>query len=160
MCNNIYIKALTGYFSSQYGISITNKLLMRIFTIEKTLKINGFDTINTNEFFFLLYFSFEHIKQYIESLYNCSHNYNSIQLMRVLELAIYMTYSYFGPTVEYTFSLFVPSGRQEIEHINWKSLILELLFQTEISNKFSRISYDNSYFNNELKQFILKNVNI
>lgn len=71
-----------------------------------------------------------------------------------------MTYSYFGPTVEYTFSLFVPSGRQEIEHINWKSLILELLFQTEISNKFSRISYDNSYFNNELKQFIVKNVNI
>lgn len=134
-----------------YGTEIANKALLRIFYIEKTLKYFDFETIDTNEFFFLLYYVFRYLMDYFR-IKGQNEMYKSMHVVNVMELSSYIVYSYFGPTVDYCFRVFASNL-----NISWKIIILDIVCKTDLPYKLIKLNLDKGYFDMELKQFLLLN---
>ncbi|WBR61452.1 hypothetical protein [Drosophila suzukii associated hytrosavirus 1] len=154
MSENIHVSALSSYLRQLYGKRTTNKLLLRVFIIEKKLKYMDYDTINTNEYFFLLYFVIRHVVEYLQLALKNGLKYLSLEPVNVIELSSYLVYSYFGPSVEYTFNMFVARCKDPTDIIDWKDLILNFLLNSEFSYKMIALNSDTTYLQHELERFL------
>lgn len=151
MSDGNFIHSLSAHLRQRFGLACANKILLRVFLIEKSLKRFGLGTIDTKEFFFILFFVFNHLVEYFLL---SSKKYGKLHLVNVMELASYFTYSYFGPTVEYKFSLFVPDCLDKRINIDWQELILDLITTTDLPQKFLQLNIDNKYYQSKLNEFL------
>lgn len=150
MSDGNFIHSLSAHLRTRFGLEATNKMLLRVFLIEKSLKRHGLDTMGTKEFFFVLFFVFNHLLDH----FLINPQYGELTIMNVMELASYMTYSYFGPTVEYKFSVFVPDCTDKSLKIDWQALILELITNTDLPSKFLMLNIDHKYYKSQLNEFL------
>lgn len=143
MEHNIYISALSAYLTKLYGLQTTNKILLRILYIEKTIKFRGYEKIKTNEYFFLLYYVFRHVET---TLSVC------LGAIDAMELVAYIVYSYFGPSTSYCANIF-------FTHAHIKTNIITILLNTDLACKLMNLSTDAAYYDYEVKQFLFYNNN-
>lgn len=152
MSDGNFIHSLAARLRQRFGLAATNRMLLRVFLIEKSLKRFGLGTIDTKEFFFVLYFIFDHL---IDYFILSTKKYGQLSIVNVMELSSYFTYSYFGPTVEYKFSLFVPECLdKENMQIDWQELILDLITNTDLPRKFLQLNIDHKYYKSKLDEFL------
>lgn len=144
MCSNKFIGAFSRYLEQKYGLTITIDLLLQVLYVEKLLKYYGYDTINTDEFFFLLYFIFDHVRHLPKCL---AHHH--------LQLSLFLVYSYFGPSTEYKINLFISRYCNfEKMTINWKKIILQATMDSNLSKSIFEINYNKDIYEMELKRFL------
>lgn len=124
-----------------YGTEFANILLLRIFIIERTLKLNEYETITTNEYFFLLYVIFRKLLKHISGM----------NIENILELTCYIVYSYFGPDIEYPIKLFIPVSKI----YNWSTILTKLTMETTLPQLLLRLNNDMEYYHKELEQFLM-----
>ena len=155
---SMYVSALSKFFLQWYGLELTNSLLLRIFYVEKTLKWHGYETINTNEYFFLIYYVFINIHKYfIDTIYR-EPVYRTLTPFDIMDLTLYFVYSYCGPTVEYRFSFFIMSPRRQQININWKTIILDIVCNTDLPQKLLKLNMNEKFLNEEIQHFLYKNI--
>lgn len=145
MDQNIYINGLATFLHKSYGIQKTNGILLRILFIEKTIKYRGYQTIKTNEYFFLLYYVFRLL------VANGGIVLHTLDVVNLAELTAYIVYSYFGPSTSYCMHMFVPRTK------NWKSILVYLINNTNLSQQLMNLSTNVDFFNEELRQFLTLN---
>lgn len=155
--SSMYVSALSKFFLQWYGLELTNSLLLRIFYVEKTLKWHGYETINTNEYFFLIYYVFINIHKYfVDTIYR-EPVYRILTPFDIMDLTLYFVYSYCGPTVEYRFNFFIMGQRRQI-HINWKAIILDIVCNTDLPQKLLKLNMDEQFLTEEIQFFLYKNI--
>lgn len=153
---SMYVSALSKFFLQWYGLELTNSLLLRIFYVEKTLKWHGYETINTNEYFFLIYYVFINIHKYfVDTIYR-EPVYRTLTPFNIMDLTLYFVYSYCGPTVEYRFNFFIMSQRQI--NINWTTIILDIVCNTDLPQKLLKLNMDEKFQTEEIQHFLYKNI--
>lgn len=141
-----HLNILSLYLKKKYGVEITNKLLLRIFLIEITLKNNNFDTINTSEYFYVIYCVFKYITE------EAGDKVQNINLIDTMNISIYIIYSYFGCdtgyfmsdffdydeelTAETTTTAILSIKEEEIKtrKRNYSYIVYDIICNTNISN--------------------------
>lgn len=83
--------------------------------------------------------------------------YKTIRLINVIELAAYFVYSYFGPTVEYNFRLFVPRCRATDEVVDWQNTIIDLVWNTNLAQRLITLSTERASLEEEMHKFLVVN---
>lgn len=141
MDHRTYISALSIYLTKLYGTHASTIILLRILYIEKTIKYRGLTGMGTNDFFFVLYYFFSYIVGYFKANLIC------MQPMEVMELVLFIIYSYYGPSSSYCSSIFF-TRKQTKKHI------LPIICKTNITEKLLNLCTNKNLYDIELKYFL------
>lgn len=141
-----YIDSLARYLKGNYGAETAHTLLVRIIFIEKELKYCDYETINTRQFYFIVFYIFKYITTLDQN--NIKH-FNTLQISDVMDLTLYIIYSYIGPSTDYNSNSFLSNKK-----IQWKFIIAEILLKTDISKILLQLNSNKDFYNEELIKFL------
>lgn len=143
-----YIDSFTRYLRLNYNSQVTSELLVRLIFILKKLKWYDYDRIETPEFFFIVYCVFKFIKDLVvtSDSVDTIKKYN-LSTSDIMDITLYIIFSYFGPEIEYPMDHFVS------DKLN-RAVILDIICNTNISNILLRLNADKRFVNKEIKKFL------
>lgn len=141
---NSYIESFNTFLINVFGKDTASDLLLRTYIIDRHLHTFKYETIATQEYYFLLYVTMKHFMAYINTTY----------IQHILELASYFVYSYFGPCTSYSFNLFItklPNDKSD-----WKSITTRMMTTTNLPEIYLKLSSNRDYYDSQLKEFLLQ----
>lgn len=169
-----YVKAISQYFRSMYGIDTAQRLLTDMIIIEKNIKMLQYQSPRTPETIFTIFYTFSQVLAFIRNekfssdskgypqRYYYQHDiekqrtailekYGDITPIALLRISIYLTYSFIGPSVEYPFSTILGSYTKKID---WKKFIVDLIMNTDYSANMLRLHKCSDFFQDNVESFL------
>lgn len=146
-----YISSLSSYLRIFCDLTTADRIMSRIFYIEKVIKYSGFETIKTSEFFFMLYFVFQYVCNHLDqSFWELS---DRLRLhTNIMELSAFIVYSYWGPATNYDLNLFM--SRRSLDSMDWRTLLIQLMMDTRLPKHLMHLATDPQFYTNELEKFL------
>lgn len=142
-----------------YGKKMTNKLLLRIFVIEKKLKYMDYETINTHEYFFLLYYVMSNMLKYMEEALLWENiDYTVIHPVAFTEVVAYVVYSYFGPNTEYPFKMFRSHIKDDKVEFDYKQLIVSFILNSNFSQQILLLNTNTTSRYDAIQNFLTASI--
>ncbi|ACD03526.1 hypothetical protein MdSGHV067 [Musca domestica salivary gland hypertrophy virus] len=151
-----YSAALSAYLRTTYDLATADRILLRLYYIEKTIKFSGNETIKKRQFFFLLYYVFQYVSSHVDTRLIESRSAGKDRfIVNLMEMSAYIVYSYWGPATGYDYSIFMT--RCGMDTIDWRSLIIEMMMGTNLPRHMMQLATDTPFYQQELQKFLKYN---
>lgn len=142
MIEDIYLTCLRNYFERSFGKQNTLLMMTRILITENVLRRKSYETINKREFFFLVY----KICVYLRC------NYEELNPVNLIEMALYVVYSFYGPSTSYYFNDFISTDNDDNNGV-FTNIFYEML-RSDFTHVLFKLNEKKSFFEHEVTRFI------